>query len=828
MLPVSATTGNEGATAEPAARTTRWRSVNRYAVLDVVVIAAAWIYMSMRVLLSGIGFDDVTYSTPSQQVTLDAWRHGRMALWSDTIFGGTPQLGNLFSAGLYPLHWLAAPFPDLLGTDMEMVSHLLIFGLGFYALGRLLGLARPAPAAMAVAAMWSGATLFRVTLLLHFPPLVWVPWAAICIYLIITSARPRRAAAALAVVVWCIITSGHPQSILMAATLLGAWTIGLMIEHRQWRRAGWFAPAGGLALVMAAPVLLAARESIAAAAAAERDSAALMQPLFVMPLRQFPRLLLGQPMSGLNNLLGGGERITFAGAAVVALAIVGCVTVIRTRRWSLISLMAVAAFAASLSLGLRSPTMTFARAFLPGFDQPRVSARWNWVLVMVLILLAGFGIDRLCSRRATAEGAAVVAVTVGLAAAMWFGVERGGTSNELLWLAIAVLVAIIAFVAHSRSRAAAAGLLVVLAVFELAVPINWLTNWHDPVITSTSELVGPGVEWLAQRPGLTLAMTNEEYEPTYLVQGMRPNANSILGIRSIDGYDGGTAISRRWHAALLQIIPTINDLPFRGQAPYVLEQEPMARLGVHYVMFDPTRGSGAEAMPGWTRATVDGRFEIYANPLWKGDATVWYAAQLVASPEDAGNSLRADNSGRLTDIGLVEDASAVLSCSANCAPDGFTTSSDYSGHREVNVVAAQPAVVAINEQFDTGWTVSVDGHEQQVIPVDGMWTGVQVTAGPHHIVLRYDPPWLNLSLVIMALGWLGVVCLYFWPDRRRRNRPMELPMSPRPSDPTARFQHRADTRNHRARLPHRRDARVQRGSNNPSDPRAGPGVAVHR
>ncbi len=774
MLPVSATTGSEGAThagamPAPTPRGARWRSVNRYAVLDGAVIATAWLYMSMRVVLSGIGFDDVTYSTPSQQVTLDAWRHGRMALWSDTIFGGTPQLGNLFSAGLYPLHWLAAPFPDLLGTDMEMVAHLLIFGLGFYALGRLLGFSRPAPAAMAVAAMWSGATLFRVTLLVHFPPLVWVPWAAILIHLIIRSARPRKAAAALAVVVWCIITSGHPQSILMAATLLGAWTVGLMIEHREWRRAGWLAPAGGLALLMAAPVLLAARESIAAAAAAERDPAALMQPIFVMPLRQFPRMLLGQPLSGLNNLLGGGERITFAGAAVVALAIVGCVTVIRTRRWSLVTLMVVAAFAASLSLGLRSPTMRFARAFLPGFDQPRVSARWNWILVMVLIVLAGVGIDRLRGRRATVEGAAVVGVALGLAVAMWIGFARGGTSNELLWLAIAALVTVIAFVVHARVRIAAAGLLAMLAVFELAVPINWLTNWHDPVITSTSELVGPGVQWLAQRPGLTLAMTNEEYEPTYLVQGMRPNANSILGVRSIDGYDGGTAISRRWHAALLQIIPTINDLPFRGQAPFVLEQEPFARLGVHYVMFDPTRGAGAEAFPGWTKEVVDGRFEIYANPLWKGDATVWYSTQLVDNPEDAGNSLRADNSGRLTDVGLVEDASVVLACSADCAPDGFTTRSDYSGHREVDVVAAHTAVVAINEQFDTGWTVSVDGNGRDVIPVDGMWTGVQVTAGPHHIVLRYDPPWLTLSLVVMALGWLGTVGLYFWPDRRRTN-----------------------------------------------------------
>ena len=743
------------------------RRLDRFTVLDLGVITAAWIYMSLRILLSDIGFDDITYSTPARQITLDAWRHGRLALWSTTTFGGTPHLGNLFTAGLYPGHWLAAPFPDLLGADVELVVHVMLFGLGFYALGRVLRLARPAPAAMAVAAMWSGATLFRATLVVHFPPLAWVPWAAIAIYFVFTSAQPRRATAALAIVVWCIITSGHPQSILMAATLLGAWTVGLMIEHRDWRRTGWLAAAGGLALVMAAPVLLAARQSIAAAAAAERSSAALREPLFVMPLREFPRLLLGQPMSGLNNLLEEGERITYAGAAVVALAIVGAITVIRMRRWSLVSLLAVAAFAASLSLGLRSPTMRFARAFLPGFDQPRVSARWNWVLVMVLILLAGFGIDRLRSRRAPAEGIAVVAVSVGLALATLVGVQRGGTSNELLWCAIAGLVAAIALVAHFTARVAAASVLAVLAVFELGVPINWLTNWHDPVTTSTSELVGPGEEWLAQRPGLTLAMTNDEYDPSYLVQGMRPNANSIVGVRSIDGYDGGAAISRRWHAGLLQIIPTINDMPFRAQVPYVLEQEAMARLGVHYILFDPSRGSGTEAMPGWKREPVEGRFEIYENPLWQGDAIVYYTTQLVANPEDAGNSLRADNSGLLIETGLVEDSSAVLSCTGDCAPDGFVTTSDYSGHREVDIVASKPAVVAINEQFDKGWTVSVDGHDQPVIAVDGIWSGVAVSAGRHHVVLDYDPPWLTPALVAMVVGWLAIPGLLFWPWRIR-------------------------------------------------------------
>jgi len=749
-----------------SSRLDRIRSLfDRLTLIDLSGVAIAWSFVALRILRSGVGFDDVTYSTPAQQITLDAWREGRMALWSNTTFGGSPHLGNAFSRALYPLNWLAAPFPDLLGTDVELVVHMLIFGLGFYCFGRLLGLARPAPMVMAIAAMWSGAMLVRSTLVVHLPPLAWMPWAAICVHAVIASDRPRRATATLAVLVWLIVTGGHPQSILMTATLLLAWMVGLMVERREWQRVGHLAGASALALVAAAPFLLAARATIDAAADAVRDEAALRPPLYNMPLRDFPRLLLGEPMSGLNTLLGQGERTTYAGAAVVALSVIGAITVLRTRRWSLIAVAFAGAFAASLSLGLRSPTLRFARAFLPGFDQPRVSARWNWVFVMALIVLAGVGIDRLRQGRALKQATVVGVVGVGFAAATTVGFQDGGLKNNLLWFAIAALVIAIAALAHRTARLAAAGVLAILAVFELAVPINWYIEWRGDVVTSTNDLVGPAELWLAEQPGLTIALTNEGFDPYYLVQSMRPNANSIVDVRSIDGYDGGAAISRRWHAGLLQIIPTITDFTFRAQLQYPIDQAAMARLGVHYLLWDPVRGPAEELLPGWEWVPIDGPFEIYENTLWKGDALVWYVTDQVASPEAAGNNLR-DDTGSLDEIGLVEAASAVVTCTAACEADGFITTSDYSGHREVNVVAAEDGIVAIHERYDEGWNIYVDGQEQTLLAVDGIWSGVEVAEGEHHIELRYEPGWLWPSLWTMALGWLAIAAVFFWPDRK--------------------------------------------------------------
>ena len=126
---------------------------HRGAVVDVAVLVAAWAVAAVRVLWSGRGLDDLTYATPAQDVTLRAWGNWDLPLWSSGAFGGTPHLGNTQTAALYPGHLVAAPFPDLLGGDVMLIAHVLVFGGGLYLLGRTMGWLRPAPLLMAVAGM---------------------------------------------------------------------------------------------------------------------------------------------------------------------------------------------------------------------------------------------------------------------------------------------------------------------------------------------------------------------------------------------------------------------------------------------------------------------------------------------------------------------------------------------------------------------------------------------------------------------------------------------------------------------------------------------------
>ncbi len=750
-----------------AQRSAPIRRPSRATAIDLGIIAVAWVVGAVRILRYGLGFDNVTYATPAQQVTLQAWQQLRLPLWSNTTFGGTPHMGNVQTAAMYPGHLLAAPFPDLMGPNIELAFHLLLFGVGFYLLGRRLGFARPAPAVMAVAAMWSGATMFRAPLLVHFPPLAWVPLAAVCMHAVVTTAHPRRALAALAVTVWAILVSGHPQFILMAFTLLGAWAVGLIIEHRAWRRIGHLAGAGALSLAMATPILFALRHSMAAAAESSRDESFLLSPSYVVPLRTLPRLVLGEPLSALYTLYGQGERLTYAGVVIVALGLIGAVAVSLARRWSLVALALVGCFAATLSLGPRSPTLRFARAFLPGFDQPRVSARWNWVLVMALIVLAGAGIDRLRHGTFRTGGVVVAAVGALVAAGTLVGFEDAGARNSAFWIVATGMVVVLALVAHQRTRMTAAWLLAVLAVFELGMPITRMIEDGNADITDTSQLIGPTERWLAGESGLTQQLINGDIDGHYLVAGLRPNANTLAGVRMLDGYDGGVAISRRWHAALLQINESSNEMVFGAQLPLALDPASFARLGVRFVLYDPARGPAGESLPGWVQRETTGYFQVFENPLWKGDVTAWYRTEVVATPEAAGNTLR-QRRGEYDAVGLVESQKAALSCTGACAPSYSNSTSSQSGERDADVQLSHPAIVAFNEQFDEGWTATIDGNGAEVTPVDGMWAGVAVPAGAHHLELRYAPSWVVPSMVLMVLAWFGLGVLAFGSGLRTR------------------------------------------------------------
>jgi hypothetical protein len=104
--------------------------------------------------------------------------------------------------------------------------------------------------------------------------------------------------------------------------------------------------------------------------------------------------------------------------------------------------------------------------------------------------------------------------------------------------------------------------------------------------------------------------------------------------------------------------------------------------------------------------------------------------------------------------------------------------SSYSrGSSGGGVVAMEtPGTVRINEFFFPGWTVRVDGQpaEPRVAEPTGA-IAVDVPAGEHRIDARFgDTPPRTAGAVVSGMMLLGVLALFFWPQRKENPEDPEL------------------------------------------------------
>src|SRR5262249_26988483 len=82
----------------------------------------------------------------------------------------------------------------------------------------------------------------------------------------------------------------------------------------------------------------------------------------------------------------------------------------------------------------------------------------------------------------------------------------------------------------------------------------------------------------------------------------------------------------------------------------------------------------------------------------------------------------------------------------------------YSLTRIVARCSATTANLAVfTEQYDPGWTATVDGNPSVIVRTNGLSRGVPLPAGHHRIELRYHTPglWLSFGLGFGAL----LICL---------------------------------------------------------------------
>jgi hypothetical protein len=155
---------------------------------------------------------------------------------------------------------------------------------------------------------------------------------------------------------------------------------------------------------------------------------------------------------------------------------------------------------------------------------------------------------------------------------------------------------------------------------------------------------------------------------------------------------------------------------------------------------------------------------------------------VVASWSIVGDPLAALQASLLP--GFDPGTAAVLETDPGISPEpvALAGSATYAESDPENVVvtveATAPSIVVVRNNWDTGWTATVDGAGAPVLPADGFRQGIPVTAGHHVISLTYRDPWIARGIAASAAVWgAWAACVIAATIRSRRRR------SDRPSAP---------------------------------------------
>jgi uncharacterized membrane protein YfhO len=109
-------------------------------------------------------------------------------------------------------------------------------------------------------------------------------------------------------------------------------------------------------------------------------------------------------------------------------------------------------------------------------------------------------------------------------------------------------------------------------------------------------------------------------------------------------------------------------------------------------------------------------------------------------------------------LALVEEDVAVPSRSSPEAPGEARLLSFGDDRIIVEARALGPALLVLGERFDRGWSVEVDGTPRPLRRVDGIFRGVELSTGAHHLDFRYAIPGAALGrrITLVTLGLLGI------------------------------------------------------------------------
>lgn len=419
------------------------------ALVLVVVFADVLTAEDNQVLL---GSDIYVQFLRVRQFGFSELAHGNLPLWSDTLYGGIPFLGQFHAAMLYPPNLMFLVLPMAKAINLSFVSHLWLIGFFMFLWCRKRGLQFTAALLPAVLLMLGGTVFLHVWEghLIDICTGAWAPLLLLCVDGLCDDGPRARWKWILigAGAMGMSILAGHPQYVFFTSV-----AVGLYVLLRLRGASGRLRVVGSMAAIVAGGVALSAAQLLTGmqASAESVRGAGLSYRLAAthsFRFENFLTLLAPNVLGNTTNPVGNPDGLVpywgqsyqsvmciFLSVTGLVLAVYGAISGPKShRRFSAV----MAVLLLLLALGATTPLFSLLYYHVPGFNKFRGASKFTFQASLFILMLTGVGLNKLLHeakpRRGLIIGAGVTAVIVaGLALLVGYGWGgEGGWWNRMM------------------------------------------------------------------------------------------------------------------------------------------------------------------------------------------------------------------------------------------------------------------------------------------------------------------------------------------------------------------------------------------------------------
>ena len=711
-------------------------------------------------------------------------------LWNPLIGLGVSSLANPLNEVFYPVSAALLPIHSPRATSIFLVVHLVLgaFGMMMLVRGLRAGVFLPA---LVAGLSWAlaGYATSEITAGVRTIAGAYIPWCALGLLYLSRAVRSgqrwrswlRPVAVAAIPFVLCFVT-GEIFFPIFAGVFACAVALGDMLEIptelrprglRPWAWRAALASVLGLALAasVAALVLVpvlkgaqgTARHGPLARGLADVGSlhpwrlaemlapGAMGDPYLAYPAGSW----IGEPALGQRPLLYG----VYVGSSVLVLVLLAFG---RGRRLPNV-LAATAVVALLAATGRHTPVHAVVRTLIPPLAYMRGPEKYLVLTQACIALLAGLGSARLAEKdsRLWRRGLAVIlalvilmagsslfpaALAAQVRASAWVGLAFSGAATVLVWLTV-------------RGRRLGGALLASVVFVDLALAALALLNFGPADVLAgesaaakairgdaRGELAPPRayrserVDAAIERAAPPASVLHVERN---LTQTLVDNFAGVFGIASVPGYDAALpeALTSLWLAGRTR---GLDLLRLTGVEYAILPASSTIQPGLRPLL-DP--------VPGARLYRVDGALPRV------------YAARTAAVSRDAEAlsavfqpNVVAGRAVVLAPPGAVPTATEVsgegLSGEGHCELVGYA-----NARLEAQCRAPSTTFAVFVEQWDPGWSATVDGQPAPLLRANLVMRAVPLAPGAHRVVLTFFPCGLRLGLGISIIAFVVLVLM---------------------------------------------------------------------